>query len=344
MNIKILNILLFVILATSAIFSNDRKNVEGFKRIIQPTPKSLISLNKIIQFDLANVKVIATKVEEQKAANYLSHLLIESFSIKLKRVSYLPVKKRDYWVIKLELVPSVEEYVNDQYYSINCNRQTRTIEIQSSGQLGLLYGVVSFNGLIEKKNDLIYVYLYNIMDWPDYSRRMVHSYPEVSKVGELLDFALRYKIETVAIASRKYSWFKVDDEYQRILNEIKEWKEKYGGPHVMQMHNVYEEKIINTADQNDINALKNVIKTSIECGVDKLMILADDTPPFKYGKGYILTYDEEKEKYKHLAESHSLLMYDIKNWLTNNSLTSELYYVPGFYTYEDMHLLPMEYC
>lgn len=38
-----------------------------------------------------------------------------------------------------------------------------------------------------------------------------------------------------------------------------------------------------------------------------------------------------------MADAHCFLMNDLKVWLQQNSYNSELYYVPPFYTYEDMH-------
>jgi beta-N-acetylglucosaminidase/Glycosyl hydrolase family 20, domain 2 len=334
--IKIVYILLLNVLFSSNMFSQKQTNSEEFAALIQPMPKSISSLNKKIKVDGSVIKVVIAKAEEQKAVNYFKYILHDLFKAKIELTNE-DNNRYDSWAIKFKLVPFEEKFVNNQYYSIYCDEQSKIININSPSQLGLLYGVVTFSDLIQQKDKSLFLNLYNIKDWPDYSRRIVHSIPVVTKVDELLDFAIRYKVETVAIASRKYSWFKIDEEYLAILKEVKEWKDQYGGPHIMQMHNIYDGKYINTADKKDIDALKNVIKTSIEHGVDKLMILADDTPPFKYGEGYILTYDEEIEKYQHLAEAHSSLLYNIDNWLVNNSLTSELYYVPGFYTYEDMY-------
>lgn len=336
MNMRLLNTLLLVTLLVTTVFSQSGMTSEECSELIQPTPKSLTSLHKTIRLDDSSLNVFAVKSEEQKAANYLGYIFNKSFSMKISGLNGEP-ELNNFWLIRIELIPFEKQFVNDQYYTIKCDEKAKEILIQSPGQFGLLYGVVTLSDLIVRKDESLYLNLCDVTDWPDYSRRMVHSIPEVNKVDELLDYALRYKMETVTIAHRLYSWFTVEDEYLQILKEIKEWKDKFGGPHIMQMHNVYDPKYINIADENDVNALKHVIKTSIEYGVDKLMILADDTPPFKYGEGYILTYDEEKEKFQHFAESQSALMWDIKNWLADNSLSSELYYVSGFYTYEDMH-------
>jgi len=227
--------------------------------------------------------------------------------------------------------------VNDQYYSIESNSGEKITVIASPSQLGLLYGAVTLSNFIENTNDKISLHLFDVKDYPSYKNRIANSIPEVGKVGELFDFALRNKLETIAIAHRIFPWHKIDKDYAKLLTEIKEWKDKFGGPYVMQMQNIYDEKYINLANQDDIANLKKVIKTSIEHGVDRLMILADDTPPFEFGKGYVLPHENEKKKYKHMAEAHVELMWDLKNWLTEISLQSDLYYVPTFYTGEDMH-------
>ncbi|NMB80754.1 MAG: hypothetical protein GYA14_02945, partial [Ignavibacteria bacterium] len=144
------------------------------------------------------------------------------------------------------------------------------------------------------------------------------------------------------IASRVYSWFQIDPDYQIVLDKIKNWRERFGGPEIMQSHNIYEKKQIEISNPNDIGKLKNVIEAGLKIGIEKIMILADDTPPFNYYDGYILTSENDKKKFRHMAEAHCYLINDLKQWMDSNSYKSEIYYVPAFYTYEDMNYGDME--
>jgi len=150
-----------------------------------------------------------------------------------------------------------------------------------------------------------------------------------------LGAALRNKFETIALPSRTYTWNKVDKSYIEVLDKIKDWLDRYGGPRLMQRHNIYVGEDIIISNPEHIDGLKNVIQAGIVRGTDQLMILADDTPPFKFGDGYILTDKKDMLTFPHMAAAHSYLLTELKSWMKQNSYECEIYYVPAFYTFED---------
>lgn len=330
----ILLIVSFLAGKTFPAFAQSLVEKNSFDILFQPEPKEIIYLNKAFQISsLDELSIIAESIAETKAAEYLKHLLKEKFGAEIQIDSKSSGKK-------VKIVFESEEIknsINKQQYEINFDGNENSIIVKSGSQIGLLFASVTLSELFEKKDDLFFINLASVKDYPDFSRRIISANPSTENIFALLDFALKNKIETIAIASRQYPWYEVSENYKNLFAKIKVWKDKFGGPSIMQMHNIYEEKHIEISNENDINGLKEVIKTGIEYGADKLMILADDTPPFKFGDGYILTSENDKQKFKHMAEAHCYLMSDLKKWINENSFESELYYVPPFYTYEDMH-------
>lgn len=335
---KMTLILLFLItnLFAQKIIDSDKNSLS-----VQPNPKSVTSLNKYMIIEGANkfLQIIAEKEEEKKASNYLTHLLKSQFSDAIISDDNYDAEK---WRIKIELKEKGNLNVNDQHYSIKCEMRIKEISITSSGQLGLLYGVVTFMSFIQKEDGQLKLNLFNVEDYPDYSRRIFSTVLKSDNVEELLNYALINKMETVAIASRNYSWFQLDEEYKVILEKIKNWRDRFGGPEIMQSHNIYDQKQIVISNPTDIIKLKKVIEFGIQHGAAKLMILADDTPPFIFGEGYVLTNENDKKQFKSMAEAHTYLLKDLKVWMKEKSYNSEVYYVPPFYTYEDMHYGDME--
>lgn len=301
--------------------------------LIQPYPKEVVPLHKAFVIDEGEKISIAPVInrEEQKALSYLNHLLENKLGEKIIDEQ----KSTARFNITFSKIIDKTNELNNQFYSIQCN--DHKINLEYKNQLGLLFGVVTLSGYFENVEDQIRINLFNVVDFPDFSIRIISSNPRPNDVFELLDFALKNKIETIAIASRQYPWYKITEDYKNLFTEIKKWRDEFGGPNIMQMHNIYEEKDIVISDEADISALKKVIKYGIDNGADKLMILADDTPPFVYGAGYILTDDKDKKSFKHMAEAHCYLMGNLKKWIKKKSLEVELFYVPPFYTYEDMH-------
>jgi hypothetical protein len=304
---------------------------------IQPTPQKIEATSKSIILGKKFIPIYSETNEEKKAADYLKYLFEKcspkNYSISMGDGKFQP----DSWKIKFKLVPFVEEYINEQYYSIQCSLLEKEIKISSPSQLGLLFAVSTFSKLIVFENSSIKINLYNIVDFPLYRRREFAAQLNPSNVEDVLNFALMNKIETVAIASRIYPWYEINDEYRSVLEKIKSWKDRFGGPKIMQMHNIYDKKEIEITNSDDIQNLKKVIEYGIKKGIEKLMILADDTAPFKFGDGYVLTSDNDKKKFHNMAEAHCFLINDLSKWMNSRSFVVELYYCPAFYTYEDMH-------
>lgn len=302
---------------------------------LQPQPKEIVNLNQSIFLDSEfSVQVNFTNEIEHKAVNYFERLILQKFN---NHFSIAEGESGSDWKIVFNLIPNSNEFINDQYYSINPSLDKKLIEISSPSQLGLLYGVVTFVDLLIMKDDRLNFDLVEIKDYPDFSRRLLVANPSPNEVSSLFDLALQNKFETVVIASRQHPWYEISDEYLSILKEIKIWKDKYGGPEVMQSHNIYEEKKIIISDESHINALKEVIETSYQHGVEKLMILSDDTPPYKFGEGYILIDENDKNTFPHFEAANTYLMNELDNWFNEKKYDIESYYVPAYYTYEDMH-------
>lgn len=343
MRIKYFIIPVFVLFFSVGLIPNFAQALidkDKYEILIQPQPKEINFLNKAYRVNSQKeISISANIIEEKKAANYFVHLFEGKFGKEIKINFESPNENQIKILFDLCEIKNVD---NTQFYEISINEEQNSINIKSPSQLGLLFGAVTLSEFFEKSNEKILINLFEIKDYPDFSRRIISANPKPEDIFVLMDFALKNKIETIAIASRQYSWFQVDNDYLLLFKKIKEWKDKFGGPNIMQMHNIYEEKQIEISSEKDLNGLKEVIKTGIENGADKLMILADDTPPFKYGEGYVLTSENDKQKFKHMADAHCYLMDEIKNWMLENSLYSELYYVPPFYTYEDMHYGDME--
>ncbi len=303
---------------------------------IYPNPKNLHFTNKsFILGKEINILIRATPTEI-KAANYLNRILIEKFSGLLK-TSIIDGKDSKPGQINILLLidPNLSKAPNDQYYRTTYVEE-KIIKISSPSLLGLLYGVVTLTDqFYESEDGKIHLDIFEIEDWPIYRRRIFPTIPNPSSIDELMDFALRYKMETIALASRQYSWNKVDKIYADILVKIKKWKDQYGGPRIMQSHNIYEGDDIVVSDPEDIKRLKKVIQTGIFNGATKLMVLADDTPPFRFGDGYILTDEKDELNFSHMAAAHCYLLKDLQKWINQNSYDCEIYYVPAFYTYED---------
>ena len=323
--ISLLSVLVGIVINGQTIITNKSR------LDVQPEPKQMIALDKSIVLsgqDVIHVCIDNTK--EQQAANYFMHLLEDKFKDALNIAVNKTTGENNSIQITFEEISDNKNIVNDQYYEIKVNAEKSEIVIGYTSQLGLIYGTVTLSEYFEKTDKEIVINLFDVKDYPDFSRRIISANPAPENVFQLLDFALKNKIETIAIASRRYPWYEVSEEYKNLFAKIKEWKDKYGAPCIMQMHNIYEEKEIEISNEEDIKGLLEVIKTGIENGADKLMILADDTPPFTYGEGYVLTSENDKQKFKHMAEANCYLIQNIKNWLNQKSLVSEIYYVPAF--------------
>lgn len=309
---------------------------------VQPEPKQVLNLNKSIILSVPAELLISIKNDqEQKAYNYLAYLLDEEYK---ELINFSSEENNNLNQIKIVFnkIIKTNAIPNDQYYGIKINLEKLEITLEYVSQTGLLYGLVTLSKYFEETENEIQINLFEVIDYPDFTRRIMFAYPGMEGINSVLDFAIRNKIESIAIPHRQYSWHKIDDEYKQLFEMIGQWKDNYGAPGIMQMHNIYDEKHIEISNKDDIDRLKDVIELGVINGADKLMILADDTPPFKFGEGYILTSENDKQKFKHMADAHCYLLSELKQWLNDSALESELYYCPPFYTYEDMHYGEME--
>jgi hypothetical protein len=306
---------------------------------VQPTPKTIeySGLQVIFNSFPDTLFVSGQSKEIIKAVDYLRKIVKEKFDQKIKVIlSENLINQSGSFSVQLSLSGDTP-IARGQSYSFDFSEQTSVLRITAANLNGLLFGVVTLCELMHFNDNTISLPIVTIKDWSSYSRRIFPAVVEEDDVFPLLDFALKNKIETIALAQRNYPWYEVDDRLQGIFDKIKNWKETYGAPELMQMHNIYHEKKINISDEQDINRLMNVIETGVRSGLRKIMILADDTPPFKFGEGYILPTQAEREKFIHMAEAHCYLMKTIKTRLEEKFAGIELYYVPPFYTYEEMY-------
>lgn len=305
---------------------------------IQPKPKHILSLNKSMLFDKNqnSITICCVTSEDKKAARYFKRLFETKFPkvLEISIVNSLEAILKGLKII-LNITRQDTSYINNQYYCIDYSEANQAVNISSPSLLGLLYGVVTCSEFFKLTDNGLEMQLYNVRDWPSYSRRIFPATPQPEDIESLFDFALQNKIETIALASRSYPWFEKSQEYKDVLLQIKNWKDTYGGPYVMQRHNIYVGKNIEISDNRDIESLKEVIEIAVLHGSERLMICADDTPPFEFGRGYVLTSEKDKQRFAHMAEAHCYLMKEIKQWLQQNNYNCELYYVPAFYTYED---------
>ncbi len=304
---------------------------------IQPIPKSVEYSGKAFNFSENSLFISAQSSSEIKAANYLSKLISEKFyELKVTIVEKSKFSDETGFVVELQL-DEFNETHQSQSYTINYLEERNKVVIKSTDILGLLFGCVSLSELILKDDHGIKLYLYKIEDQPSFHRRIFPAVLNSNNVEFILDLTLRNKFETIAIASRQYPWYEINEENEKVLKKIKYWKDLYGGPNIMQMHNVYSHRQIEISNDSDLSELIEVLDRNIKHGVNKLMILADDLLPFEFGKGYVFSTESDKNRFSHTAEAHCFFINKIHNWITTNHLICEVYFVPAYYTFEDMN-------
>jgi len=305
---------------------------------IIPRPQKIIPVGRSVLFDEDGILTVTAEGQPtiKKAIHYLQKRLDDKLQGKIK-LSVIENSNPGPGNFHLKLVMAPQEQLpdNSQYYQIRFDARIQQLEISAASQLALLYGIVTFSEFLHREDHRIILDLVDVEDWPFYQRRIFPAVPIPGKINELMDFALRNKIETIALPSRQYSWKNVSPVLAGIFKAIKAWREMYGGPHIMQSYNLYEKEAIVISDRDDIDHLKTTIETGILNGADRLMILADDTPPFQFGEGYVLTDERDKAVFAHMAAAHCHLLTEIRDWLDINKYKCEIYYVPAFYTFED---------
>lgn len=231
----------------------------------------------------------------------------------------------------------------EQSYSIKWNTG-KVIEVALSGAdlKGILYSAVSLSQLVVRNYGRVVIREADLTDYPSFKRRMFNSKPVPNHIQNDLDWMIRHKIETISFHNTDYSWDKLDNELAGNLEKFSDWSKQYGGVEGLLLLNLYKGDPIEVSNKDHLLNIKNVIDTACKKGVSRVMILADDTPPFKFGEGYVLPSKKDREKFSTMAEAHVYLMNDLVSWSKKNKLNLEFYYCPSFYTYEEMHYGDME--
>lgn len=335
----VLTWMLATVLLTSNSYSQEVMRGDNQHLLIQPAPKKMTYSGKKFVFNSfpARLFIVHQNGESIKAANYFNKLITEKFPQEIEvTLAVDNLNGNAPFIINILLTGDTGEHP-DQYYRIDADPEGDYVTVSAPSLMGLLYGVVTLTELIQLVDNQMTLPLFNIEDWPSFSRRIFPSILEKEDVAPILNFALQNKIETVALIHRQYPWFEVDERLECIFAEIKKWKEKYGGPHVMQMHNIYDKRQMEISSEEDVGNLLSVIESGLNSGLNKVMILADDTPPFEFGQGYVFPHESDQEKFKHMAEAHCFLLKKIEGEFADRDDLLEIHYVPAFYTYEDMH-------
>ena len=314
---------------------------------IYPTPKEVHYTNtyhEIASFNNTNLQLIAKTKDEIKAAKIFNRLAAKSGFVEFPIIDKMTDDNdiAGVFIILKSKVKTANDRSNS--YEIKFSKSGGNIIVSAIGfdKKGIIYAAVSLSQLLTSRNSKIVLRETKVYDYPDYSIRIFHGTPSSENLVDCLDWMLRYKMDCLALNSRKYSWWKVDDELKELFALYKEWNDTYGGVELMQMYNLYEGKDIVISNVADIDSLKKVIEYGLNHGSTKLMLLADDTPPFRFGEGYILTDENDKKRFKHMAEAHCYLLNEIENFIMESGYQCELHYAPAFYTYEEMHQGDME--
>lgn len=288
---------------------------------IQPIPKVVDNLNHFIIQKSNFLKIIALNREEQKAAAYFKYQFSKKISSKFKFTGNSKNNLvRNVWSVKFQLINSSENIPNEQYYSIICLREKKEICIRSQSQLGLLYGGTTLLKCFAPYGNSVKICLFNVTDYPTYTKRMFGSNISSQNVKDVLHFALQNKFETIAVNIPPH---RIVNENNSIWKKIWKWKEKYGGPKTMQVCFI--------RDENDTEKLKKTIETGLKYGIDKLMLFSEDTT-------YQVTGEEKNSKERHfieIAKRDCSIVNDIYNWIKIKKYNLEIYFLPYVNSFED---------
>ncbi|NMB81804.1 MAG: hypothetical protein GYA14_08300, partial [Ignavibacteria bacterium] len=164
---------------------------------VQPAPIRFNSLGKSVVLNSLNnsFRIIANNNNEIKSANYLNYLLKNNYGIEFKINPENEVGVVNEWVIKFSISKS-NSFINSQHYRIHPDINKKEIEISSPGQLGLLFGAVTFLDFVRSENGAIKINLFEVDDWPEYSRRIFSTVLKPDRVEDMLNYALLNKMET----------------------------------------------------------------------------------------------------------------------------------------------------
>ncbi|MBU2491077.1 MAG: beta-N-acetylglucosaminidase domain-containing protein [Bacteroidetes bacterium] len=288
--------------------------------------------------------IVNTKYEKNAAAtlnNQLSKYNYPAFPVLNSNLNEFENYKI---LIKFDSSFNELKQFGEQAYKINFKENEKVVvELSGGSEVGLIYASVSLAQLINRNENEIQLRKADVFDYPKFSKRIINSRPDPYHLTEDLDWMLRYKIECITFHNIDYSWYGPDDELKKNLSIYKKWNEEFGGVRSLLVLNLYTgDYDIEITNEDHLNQIKEFIKESYLHGVTRFMINADDSPPFKFGEGYILTSQKDKQKFSTMAEAHCWLMNNIYEWAGKNKFDLELMYCPGFYTYEEMHYGDME--
>lgn len=282
--------------------------------------------------------IYSNKFEEQAARVFNRQLQLFNFRTVpvVKKGMKLPEGIEIRIIFNSNLVEWKEK--SDQAYIIKWEKRN-TIEVIVGGTdlKGLLYGVTSLAQLVIRKNNKVVLREAELTDYPKFSRRLFNSKPLQKHIRNDLDWMVRYKIETISFHNSDYSWDSIDDELSANMIEYSKWSKEFGGVEGLLLLNLYKGNPIEISNKGDIKKIMDVIEKAYNYGITRIMILADDTPPFKFGEGYILPSENDRKKFSTMADAHSYLMNELVSWSKSNKHKIEFYYCPPFYTYEEMH-------
>ncbi|MDQ7817377.1 MAG: beta-N-acetylglucosaminidase domain-containing protein [Melioribacteraceae bacterium] len=317
--------------------------VENKTADIYPTPQTVKYSNNYFElFDSGEkpkAAIIYSNKSEERAAKVFNRQL------QIFNLGYVPVLKkgsklREGVEIKIVLNSNLAELKDkgDQAYTIRWKKENEVIVYVAGTDLkGLIYGITSLAQLVVRRNNKVVLREADVTDHPKFTRRMFNSKPFPNHIQNDLDWMIRYKIETISFHNKDYSWDNIDDELSENMIEYSKWSKEFGGVEGLLLLNLYKGKSIEISNVGDINKIKKIISTAYQKGIGRVMILADDTPPFKFGEGYVLPSENDRKKFSTMAEAHSYLMNEIVIWSKKTKYKIEFYYCPSFYTYEEMH-------
>jgi hypothetical protein len=282
--------------------------------------------------------LIASSDEEIRAAGIFNRQLAKF------NYGHLPIQKKHLitkdnypLIIYFSLESSFLSEHGNQAYSIKWSDEKKIITVKGNSKQGLIYGSTSLSQLVIRNNNKVVIREAEILDYPKFSRRLFNSNPFPNHISNDLDWMVRYKIETISLHNKDYSWSAIDEDLKKNLTEFSNWSKDFGGVNSLLMLNLYKGEPIEISSSNHILRIKEVIEEAYKSGISRIMILADDTPPFEYGKGYVLPSENDRKKFSTMVEAHSFLMNEIVSWSKSKNYSLEYLYCPAFYTYEEMY-------
>lgn len=288
--------------------------------------------------------ILISGEDEEKAANVFNMQFAKFNYPQIPVVEFGSQLSKDVnLIIELKANSKKLQSYGNQAYSIKWKAGLQnTVEVSGSSIKGLIYGAASLSQLVIKKNDKIVLRKANVDDYPKFSRRIFNSNPLPSHLQNDLDWMVRFKIESLSFHNKDYSWNNIDDQLKKNMEIFSEWNKKFGGVEALLMLNLYRGEQIEISNQNDIEKIKDVIKTAYKNGVFRIMILSDDSPPFRFGEGYVSNSESDRKEFSTMAESHCVLMNELSRWNKQLGYNLELLYCPAFYTYQEMHYGEMD--